>query len=37
MTISPNNPGDAFEIPDREVLVVSTDIPTQAGETDEQH
>jgi hypothetical protein len=26
-----------FEIPDREVLVVSADVSPQAGETDEQH
>jgi hypothetical protein len=26
-----------FEIPDREVLVVSADVPPQAGETVEQH
>jgi hypothetical protein len=25
-----------FEIPDQEVLVVSADVPPQAGETDEQ-
>jgi hypothetical protein len=26
-----------FEISDREVLVVSTNVPPQPGETDEQH
>jgi hypothetical protein len=36
MTISPNYPGEAFETPDLEVLVVSTDVPPQDGMTDEQ-
>jgi hypothetical protein len=35
-TISPNYPGEAFETPDHEVLVVSTDVPPQDGETYEQ-
>jgi hypothetical protein len=34
--ISPKNQGDMYEAPDREVLVVSDDVPPQAGETDEQ-
>jgi hypothetical protein len=34
--ISPKNLGDMYEAPDREVLVVSDDVPPQAGETDEQ-
>jgi hypothetical protein len=33
-TISPNYPGEMFEISDREVLVVSADVPPQPGETD---
>jgi hypothetical protein len=36
-TISPNYPGEEFETLDREVLVVSADIPPQDGETNEQH
>jgi hypothetical protein len=36
-TNSPNYSGEVFETPDREVLVVSTDVPPQDGETDEQH
>jgi hypothetical protein len=35
-TISPNYPGEGFEAPDREVLVVSAEVPPQDGETDEQ-
>jgi hypothetical protein len=35
-TISSNYPGEEFEAPDREVLVVSADVPPQDGETDEQ-
>jgi hypothetical protein len=35
-TISPNYPGEVFETTDHEVLVVSTDIPPQDRETDEQ-
>jgi hypothetical protein len=35
-TISPNYPGEEFETVDREILVVSTDVPPQDGETDEQ-
>jgi hypothetical protein len=35
-TISPNYPGEMFEISDRAVLVVSADVPPQAGEPDEQ-
>jgi hypothetical protein len=35
MTISPNYQGEVFEISDREVLVVSVDVPPQDGETDE--
>jgi hypothetical protein len=35
-TISPNYLGEEFEILDREILVVSTDVPPQDGETDEQ-
>jgi hypothetical protein len=34
-TISPNYPGEEFETLDREVLVVSADIPPQDGETNE--
>jgi hypothetical protein len=33
--MSPNYLSEVFEIPDREVLVVSTDVPPQAGEMDE--
>jgi hypothetical protein len=35
-TISPNYPGEEFETPDRQILVVSADVPPQDGETDEQ-
>jgi hypothetical protein len=35
-TISPNYPGGELETLDREVLVVSADVPPQDGETDEQ-
>jgi hypothetical protein len=35
-TISPNYPGEEFETLDRQILVVSTDVPPQDGETDEQ-
>jgi hypothetical protein len=35
-TISPNYPGEEFETLDREILVVSADVPPQDGETDEQ-
>jgi hypothetical protein len=35
-TISSNYPGEELETLDREVLVVSTDIPSQDGETNEQ-
>jgi hypothetical protein len=35
-TISPNYSGEEFETLDREVLVVSTDLPPQDGETYEQ-
>jgi hypothetical protein len=35
-TISPNYPGEEFENLDREVLVISADVPPQDGETDEQ-
>jgi hypothetical protein len=36
MTISPNYPGEVFEVPDREVLVVSANIPPKPVETDKQ-
>jgi hypothetical protein len=36
MNISPNYPREVFETPDREVLVISADVPPQDGETDEQ-
>jgi hypothetical protein len=36
MTISPNYLGEEFEALDCEVLVVSTDVPLQDRETDEQ-
>jgi hypothetical protein len=36
-TISPNYPGEEFETLDRQILVVSADVPPQYGETDEQH
>jgi hypothetical protein len=32
-TISPNYPGEELETLDREVLVVSADVPPQDGET----
>jgi hypothetical protein len=35
-TISPNYPGEEFETLDRQILVVSTDVPPQDGETDVQ-
>jgi hypothetical protein len=35
-TISPNYLGEEFETLDREILVVSADVPPQDGETDEQ-
>jgi hypothetical protein len=35
-TISPNYPREEFETPDRQILVVSADVPPQDGETDEQ-
>jgi hypothetical protein len=35
-TISPNYPGEEFETPDRQIFVVSADVPPQDGETDEQ-
>jgi hypothetical protein len=35
-TISPNYPGEEFETLDRQILVVSTDVPPQDGETDEK-
>jgi hypothetical protein len=35
-TISPNYPGEELETPDREILVVSANVPPQDGETDEQ-
>jgi hypothetical protein len=35
-TISPNYSGEELETLDREVLVVSADVPPQDGETDEQ-
>jgi hypothetical protein len=35
-TISPNYPGEEFETPDRQSLVVSADVPAQDGETDVQ-
>jgi hypothetical protein len=35
-TISPNYPGEDFETQDRQILAVSTDVPPQDGETDEQ-
>jgi hypothetical protein len=36
-TMSPNYPGEEFETPDRQILVVSADVPPQDGETDAQH
>jgi hypothetical protein len=35
-TISPNYPGEEFETLDRQILVVSADVPPQDGETDVQ-
>jgi hypothetical protein len=35
-TISPNYPGEEFKSLDRQILVVSADVPPQDGETDEQ-
>jgi hypothetical protein len=35
-TISPNYPGEEFETPNRQILVVSADVPPEEGETDEQ-
>jgi hypothetical protein len=35
-TISPNYPGEEFGTLDRQILVVSADVPLQDGETDEQ-
>jgi hypothetical protein len=35
-TIFPNYPGEEFETLDRQILVVSADVPPQDGETDEQ-
>jgi hypothetical protein len=35
-TISPNYPGEELETLDHHILVVSTDVPPQDGETDEQ-
>jgi hypothetical protein len=35
-TISPNYPGEELETLDRQILVVSADVPPQDGETDEQ-
>jgi hypothetical protein len=35
-TISPNYPGEEFETPDRQILVISADVPPQDGEIDEQ-
>jgi hypothetical protein len=35
-TISLNYPGEELETLDRQILVVSTDVPPQDGETDEQ-
>jgi hypothetical protein len=35
-TISSNYPVEEFETPDRQILVVSTDVPPQDGETDTQ-
>jgi hypothetical protein len=36
-TISPNYPGEELKTLDREILVVSADVPPQDGETNEQH
>jgi hypothetical protein len=35
-TISRKYPGEEFETLDRQILVVSADVPPQDGETDEQ-
>jgi hypothetical protein len=35
-TISPNYPGEEFETLDRQILVISADVPPRDGETDEQ-
>jgi hypothetical protein len=35
-TISPNYPREEFKTPDRQILVVSADVPPQDGETDAQ-
>jgi hypothetical protein len=35
-TISPNYPGEELKTQDRQILVVSADVPPQDGETDEQ-
>jgi hypothetical protein len=35
-TISPNYLGEEFETPERQILVVSVEVPPQDGETDEQ-
>jgi hypothetical protein len=35
-TISPNYPGEELETLDREILVISVDVPPQDGETDQQ-
>jgi hypothetical protein len=35
-TISPNYPGEELETLDRQILIVSADVPPQDGETDEQ-
>jgi hypothetical protein len=35
-TISPNYPGEEFETLDRQILVISADVPVQDDETDEQ-
>jgi hypothetical protein len=35
-TNSPNYPGEEFETPDRQIFVVSADVPPQDGEIDEQ-
>jgi hypothetical protein len=36
-TICPNYPGEELQTLDREVLVISADVPPQDGETNEQH
>jgi hypothetical protein len=35
--IFPNYPGEEFETPDRQILVISADVPPQDGKTDAQH